>query len=108
MFLDTLKKAPPRHRQSRCVVTSVIYCLLLTGYAFVAVIAPSIFNSSTKSLLPFLCGFNVFLLILTGRHFFSSVSAILISELILSPCLFVLYPRMPSCVYIFSFVYIIM
>ncbi|KMZ60465.1 hypothetical protein ZOSMA_59G00250 [Zostera marina] len=66
MFLDTLEEAPPRHRQSRSVVASVIYCLLLTGYAVVAVIAPWIFNSSMKLLLPFLCSCNVFLLILTG------------------------------------------
>nr|XP_019704399.1 protein FIP1 isoform X2 [Elaeis guineensis]XP_019704400.1 protein FIP1 isoform X2 [Elaeis guineensis]XP_019704401.1 protein FIP1 isoform X2 [Elaeis guineensis] len=67
MFVDILQEAPLSvHRQRRSIFGSVMYCLLLVGYAVVAAAAPWIFVLIPKLIPTLLCSSNVILLIVTG------------------------------------------
>ncbi|URE28392.1 hypothetical protein MUK42_34368 [Musa troglodytarum] len=67
LFLDILHEAPlSGHRQPRGIFGSVLYCVLLAGYAVVAAAAPWIFLLVPKLLPTLLCSCNVLLLIITG------------------------------------------
>ncbi|WOL06638.1 hypothetical protein Cni_G15372 [Canna indica] len=67
LFLDIIHEAPlSGHRQPRSIFGSVLYCLLLAGYAVVAAAAPWIFLLVPKLVPTLLCSCNVLLLIITG------------------------------------------
>ncbi|URE28391.1 hypothetical protein MUK42_34368 [Musa troglodytarum] len=74
LFLDILHEAPlSGHRQPRGIFGSVLYCVLLAGYAVVAAAAPWIFLLVPKLLPTLLCSCNVLLLIITGFAYFNSI-----------------------------------
>jgi len=67
LFVDLVHEAPlSGQRQSRSVVGGTMYCILLAGYAGVAIAAPWIFVLIPDMILPLLCSCNVLLLIVTG------------------------------------------
>ncbi|XP_050377185.1 protein FIP1-like [Argentina anserina] len=67
LFLDIMHEAPLfGHRKSRSLVGSVVYLILLAGYAAVAVASPWIFKPIHVFIPQLLCSCNVLLLILTG------------------------------------------
>lgn len=67
MFLDILHESPLfGHRKPTSIVGSVLYCLLLAGYAILAAGAPWIFRPIRSLLSPLLCSCGVILLIVTG------------------------------------------
>lgn len=67
LFVDIVHEAPlSGQRQSRSVVGGTLYCILLTGYAGLAIAAPWIFVLIPDIILPLLCSCNVLLLIVTG------------------------------------------
>ncbi|CAD5165100.1 unnamed protein product [Musa acuminata subsp. malaccensis] len=67
LFLDILHEAPlSGHRQPRGIFGSVLYCVVLAGYAVVAAAAPWIFLLVPKLVPTLLCSCNVLLLIITG------------------------------------------
>nr|XP_012574194.1 protein FIP1 isoform X1 [Cicer arietinum] len=66
-FLDILHEAPLfAHRKAARVVGSVFYCILLAGYATLAVGAQWIFRPVQGLISPVLCSCDVLLLLLTG------------------------------------------
>ncbi|THU70245.1 hypothetical protein C4D60_Mb08t22990 [Musa balbisiana] len=74
LFLDILHEAPlSGHRQPRGIFGSVLYCVLLAGYAVVAAAAPWIFLLVPKLVPTLLCSCNVLLLIITGLAYFNSI-----------------------------------
>ncbi|CAN6806346.1 unnamed protein product [Brassica oleracea] len=80
MFLDILHEAPLfGHRESRSLVGSCIYLLILASYAVLAAGAPLILQP-VQSLIPsLLCSCNVALLMLTGmfqQYFVNQVQKI--------------------------------
>ncbi|XP_009131802.1 protein FIP1 isoform X1 [Brassica rapa] len=80
MFLDILHEAPLfGHRESRSLVGSCIYLIILAGYAVLAAGAPLILQP-VQSLIPsLLCSCNVALLMLTGmfqQYFVNQVQKI--------------------------------
>ncbi|KAK3155440.1 hypothetical protein QOZ80_2BG0203330 [Eleusine coracana subsp. coracana] len=70
LFIDLLHEAPlSGHREPRSVVGGTLYCILLAGFAAVAISAPWIFlfvPDMIPFLPPLLCSANVILLVLTG------------------------------------------
>jgi fatty acid desaturase len=69
MFLDILHEAPLfGHRESRSLVGSCIYLIILAGYAILAAGAPWILQSVDYLIPSLLCSCNVALLMLTGNH----------------------------------------
>ncbi|KAL5213518.1 hypothetical protein ABZP36_024365 [Zizania latifolia] len=67
LFIDLLHEAPlSDHREPRSIVGGTLYCILLIGYAAVAVSVPWIFYLVPDMIPPLLCSSNVILLILTG------------------------------------------
>lgn len=67
LFVDILHEAPlSGQRQPRSIVGGTLYCILLAGYAVVAIASPWIFVHIPNMILPLLCSCNVFLLIITG------------------------------------------
>uniref|UniRef100_A0A1D1YB79 Transmembrane protein 192 n=1 Tax=Anthurium amnicola TaxID=1678845 RepID=A0A1D1YB79_9ARAE len=67
LFQDILEEAPlSGHRRPRRIVGSVLYCLLLAGYAVVAAAAPWIFFFAPRLISPLLCSCNIALLMITG------------------------------------------
>ncbi|XP_027339562.1 protein FIP1 isoform X1 [Abrus precatorius] len=67
LFLDILHEAPLfAHRKASRVVASVFYCILLAGYAALAIGAQWIFHPVQGLISPVLCSCDVLLLLLTG------------------------------------------
>nr|ACU18202.1 unknown [Glycine max] len=67
LFLDILHEAPLfAHRQAARVIGSVLYCILLAGYATLAIGAHWIFRPVRGLISPVLCSCDVLLLLLTG------------------------------------------
>ncbi|KAK3213402.1 hypothetical protein Dsin_018108 [Dipteronia sinensis] len=67
MFLDILHEAPLfGHRKSRSIFGSVVYFIVLAGYAILAAGAPWIFHPIQKFIPPLLCSCDVILLAVTG------------------------------------------
>lgn len=67
LFIDLLHEAPlSGHREPRSIVGGTLYCLLLMGFAAVAVSAPWIFVFAPDMISPLLCSSNVILLVFTG------------------------------------------
>lgn len=67
LFVDIAHEAPLScQRQSQSIVGGTLYCILLAGYAGVAIAAPWIFVLIPEMTLPLLCSCNVLLLIVTG------------------------------------------
>ncbi|KAJ1437127.1 TMEM192 family [Sesbania bispinosa] len=67
LFLDILHEAPLfAHRKAARVVGSVFYCILLAGYAALAIGAQWIFRPVQGLISPVLCSCDVLLLLLTG------------------------------------------
>ncbi|XP_020235552.1 protein FIP1 isoform X2 [Cajanus cajan] len=67
LFLDILHEAPLfAHRKAARVLGSVFYCILLAGYATLAIGAPWIFRPVQGLISPVLCSCDVLLLLLTG------------------------------------------
>ncbi|XP_060961391.1 protein FIP1 [Cannabis sativa] len=67
LFLDILHEAPLfGHRKSRSIFGSVVYFLLLAGYAALAVAAPWIFHPIQRFTSQLLCSCAVVLLAVTG------------------------------------------
>ncbi|KAJ8750646.1 hypothetical protein K2173_015827 [Erythroxylum novogranatense] len=80
MFLDILQEAPLfGHRKSRSIFGAVLYCVILTGYAVLAAVAPYVFDSIEKLIPSLLCSCHVALLLVTGifqQYFVSQVQKI--------------------------------
>jgi fatty acid desaturase len=80
MFLDILHEAPLfGHRESRSLVGSCIYLIILAGYAILAAGAPWILQSVDYLIPSLLCSCNVALLMLTGmfqQYFVNQVQKI--------------------------------
>ncbi|KAG7551370.1 TMEM192 family [Arabidopsis thaliana x Arabidopsis arenosa] len=80
MFLDILHEAPLfGHRESRSLVGSCIYLIILAGYAILAAGAPWILQSVEYLIPSLLCSCNVALLMLTGmfqQYFVNQVQKI--------------------------------
>lgn len=67
LFLDISNDAPLcGHRKRTSIIGSILYCLLLSGYAALALGAPWIFKSEKSLILQILCTCDVALLIITG------------------------------------------
>ncbi|CAK9138507.1 unnamed protein product [Ilex paraguariensis] len=67
LFLDILHEAPLfGHRRPTNIIGSIFYCVLLAGYAILAVAASWIFHPIQELILPLLCSCDVALLIVTG------------------------------------------
>ncbi|KAL5768516.1 hypothetical protein ACOSP7_015061 [Xanthoceras sorbifolium] len=67
LFLDILHEAPLfGHRKSRSIFGSVVYFIVLAGYAILAAGAPWIFHPIQKYIPPLLCSCDVILLVVTG------------------------------------------
>ncbi|XP_073010624.1 protein FIP1-like isoform X2 [Typha latifolia] len=67
LFLDILQDAPlSGNRQPRGIFGSILYCLILVGYAVVAAAAPWIFILIPKLIPTLLCSCNIILLIITS------------------------------------------
>ncbi|KAE9609926.1 putative TMEM192 family protein [Lupinus albus] len=67
LFLDILHEAPLfAHRKAARVVGSILYCVVLAGYATLAIGAPWIFRPLQRIISPVLCSCAVLLLLLTG------------------------------------------
>ncbi|KAM0072754.1 putative TMEM192 family protein [Helianthus debilis subsp. tardiflorus] len=67
LFLDISNEAPlSGHRKRTSIVGSILYCLLLSGYAALAIGAPWIFESEKYLTLQILCTCDIILLIITG------------------------------------------
>ncbi|XP_021714993.1 uncharacterized protein LOC110682963 [Chenopodium quinoa] len=67
LFLDILNDAPlAAHRKPTKIYGSIVYCILLVGYAIVGVGAPWIFQPLEAWISPLLCSCNVILLLITG------------------------------------------
>ncbi|KAL5572342.1 hypothetical protein UlMin_021939 [Ulmus minor] len=67
LFLDILHEAPLfGHRKSRSIFGSVVYFIILIGYAALAVGAPWIFHHIQRYMSPLLCSCDVILLIVAG------------------------------------------
>ncbi|PIN23099.1 hypothetical protein CDL12_04190 [Handroanthus impetiginosus] len=67
MFLDILQEAPLfGHRKQTRIIGSVLYCLLLAGYAILAVGATWILRSYQELIVLLLCSCDVILLVTTG------------------------------------------
>lgn len=67
LFLDILHEAPLfAHRKAARIVGSVFYCILLAGYATLAIGATWIFRPVQGLMSPVLCSCDVLLLLLTG------------------------------------------
>ncbi|WVZ83130.1 hypothetical protein U9M48_030306 [Paspalum notatum var. saurae] len=54
------------HREPRSIVGGTLYCILLVGFAAVAISSPWIFVFAPDMITPLLCSSNVILLVLTG------------------------------------------
>ncbi|KAG9140941.1 hypothetical protein Leryth_010458 [Lithospermum erythrorhizon] len=66
-FLDILHEAPLfGHRKPTRIVGSIVYCILLAGYAILAVGATWVFHPIRNLVLPLLCSCNAFLIVSTG------------------------------------------
>jgi len=67
LFIDLLHEAPlSGHREPRSIVGGTLYCILLVGFAAVAISAPWIFLFAPDMISPLLCSSNAILLVLTG------------------------------------------
>ncbi|KAI3443555.1 hypothetical protein Pfo_000220 [Paulownia fortunei] len=67
LFLDILQEAPLfGHRKRTRIIGSVFYCLLLAGYAILAVGASWILHSLQELIVLLLCSCDVILLVATG------------------------------------------
>ncbi|KAJ7955986.1 FRIGIDA interacting protein 1 [Quillaja saponaria] len=67
LFLDILHEAPLfAHRKATKIVGSILYCLLLVGYATLAIGAPVVFRPKQALISPILCSCDVLLLLVTG------------------------------------------
>ncbi|XP_043722832.1 protein FIP1-like isoform X2 [Telopea speciosissima] len=67
LFVDILHEAPLYgHRKPTRILGSILYCILLSGYAIVAIAAPWIFLPIRRLIPPLLCSCNAVLLIITG------------------------------------------
>lgn len=67
MFLDILHEAPLfGHRKPTSLVGSILYCVLLAGYAILAAGSPWIFHPIKAIVSQLLCSCDVVLLIVTG------------------------------------------
>lgn len=67
LFLDISDEAPlGGHQKRTSIFGSILYCLLLAGYAILAVGAPWVFQSEQYLTLQILCTCDVVLLIITG------------------------------------------
>ncbi|ERN11279.1 hypothetical protein AMTRI_Chr04g242800 [Amborella trichopoda] len=67
LFVDILHDAPlSGHRQHRGILGSILYCILLAGFAIFAAITSWVFSSIHKFVPALLCSCNVLLLIITG------------------------------------------
>lgn len=67
LFLDILHEAPlSGHRQPTKIIGSVLYCILLAGYAIVAAGSPWIFAPIHRLIPSLLCSCNAILLLITG------------------------------------------
>lgn len=67
LFLDILHEAPLfGHRKPTNIIGSVFYCLVLVGYAALAVGGPWIFHHIQEIQSPLLCSSSVALLFITG------------------------------------------
>lgn len=67
LFLDVSNEALSNgHRRSTSVAGSILYCILLSGYAILGVGAPWVFESEKYLTLQILCTCDVALLIITG------------------------------------------
>ncbi|CAL0325501.1 unnamed protein product [Lupinus luteus] len=67
LFLDILHEAPLfAHRKAARVVGSILYCVVLAGYATLAIGAPWIFRPLQRIISPVLCSCDFLLLLLTG------------------------------------------
>ncbi|XP_076955375.1 protein FIP1-like [Bidens hawaiensis] len=67
LFLDISNEAPLcGHRKRTSIVGSVLYCVLLSGYAVLALGAPWVFKSEKYLTLQILCTCDIILLIITG------------------------------------------
>ncbi|TXG61661.1 hypothetical protein EZV62_013024 [Acer yangbiense] len=74
MFLDILHEAPLfGHRKSRSIFGSVVYFIVLAGYAILAAGAPWIFRPIQKFIPPLLCSCDVILLAVTVLYGFSLI-----------------------------------
>ncbi|KAK7291798.1 hypothetical protein RIF29_07228 [Crotalaria pallida] len=67
LFLDILHEAPLfAHRKAARIVGSILYCIVLAGYATLAIGAPWIFHPVKRIISPVLCSCDFLLLLLTG------------------------------------------
>ncbi|KAD3068434.1 hypothetical protein E3N88_36314 [Mikania micrantha] len=67
LFLDISNEAPlSEHRKRTSIVGSILYCVLLSGYAALAIGAPWVFQSEKYLMLQILCTCDIGLLIITG------------------------------------------